>query len=86
MYIQADKSLINGASSALTTTPSGSPFLPQYVYIIHNFSFVAVVGMLNTEGKPANFVTRYLLEHGYNTIPVNPTTTRSLDYCVSKAK
>ena len=31
MYIQADKSLINGASSALTTTPSGSPFLPQYV-------------------------------------------------------
>lgn len=39
---------------------------------------VAVVGMSNTEGKPARFVPRYLLEHGYNVIPVNPTTTEVL--------
>ena len=39
---------------------------------------VAVVEMSNTEGKPANFVPRYLLEHEYNTISVNPTTTEVL--------
>ena len=30
---------------------------------------VAVVGMSNTEGKPANFVPKYLIENGYNVIP-----------------
>jgi uncharacterized protein len=39
---------------------------------------VAVVGMSNTEGKPANFVPKYLIEHGYNVIPVNPITTEVL--------
>jgi predicted CoA-binding protein len=39
---------------------------------------VAVVGMSNTEGKPANFVPKYLIERGYNVIPVNPTTTEFL--------
>ena len=39
---------------------------------------VAVVGMSNTEGKPANFVPKYLIEHGYNVIPVNPTLTEVL--------
>jgi uncharacterized protein len=36
---------------------------------------IAVVGMSNTEGKPANFVPKYLIENGYNIIPVNPTTS-----------
>src|SRR5215210_213450 len=39
---------------------------------------IAVVGMSNTEGKPANFVPKYLMENGYNVIPVNPTTTEVL--------
>jgi len=39
---------------------------------------VAVVGMSNTEGKPANFVPKYLIENGYNVIPVNPTATEVL--------
>ena len=39
---------------------------------------IAVVGMSNTEGKPANFVPKYLIEHGYNVIPVNPTATEVL--------
>ncbi len=34
---------------------------------------IAVVGMSKTEGKPANYVPRYLIEQGYNVIPVNPT-------------
>jgi uncharacterized protein len=39
---------------------------------------IAVVGMSNTEGKPANFVPKYLIENGYNIIPVNPTTSKVL--------
>lgn len=34
---------------------------------------IAVVGMSKTDGKPANYVPKYLIEHGYNVIPVNPT-------------
>ncbi len=34
---------------------------------------IAVVGMSKTEGKPANYVPTYLIEQGYNVIPVNPT-------------
>jgi hypothetical protein len=34
---------------------------------------IAVVGMSKTDGKAANYVPRYLTEHGYNVIPVNPT-------------
>jgi hypothetical protein len=34
---------------------------------------IAVVGMSKTEGKPANYVPKYLIECGYNVIPVNPT-------------
>jgi predicted CoA-binding protein len=39
---------------------------------------IAVVGMSNTEGKPANFVPKYLIENGYNVIPVNPTKAEVL--------
>ena len=39
---------------------------------------ITVVGMSNTEGKPANFVPKYLIENGYNVIPVNPTTKEVL--------
>jgi predicted CoA-binding protein len=39
---------------------------------------VAVVGMSNTDRKPANFVPKYLIENGYNVIPVNPTTKEVL--------
>ena len=34
-----------------------------------------MVGMSKNEEKPANFVPKYLIEHGYNIIPVNPTAT-----------
>jgi predicted CoA-binding protein len=35
---------------------------------------IAVVGMSNTEGKAANYVPSYLMERGYNVIPVNPNS------------
>ena len=31
---------------------------------------IAVVGMSNSEGKAANYVPKYLIEHGYNINPV----------------
>jgi uncharacterized protein len=40
---------------------------------IYGMKNIAVVGMSKTDGKAANYVPRYLIEHGYNVIPVNPT-------------
>ena len=37
---------------------------------------IAVVGMSNTEGKAANYVPKYMIEQGYNVIPVNPNSAR----------
>lgn len=34
---------------------------------------IAVVGMSKNEGKAAHYVPKYLINHGYNVIPVNPT-------------
>jgi predicted CoA-binding protein len=42
------------------------------IYALKN---IAVVGMSKNEEKPSNFVPKYLIEHGYNIIPVNPTAT-----------
>jgi predicted CoA-binding protein len=39
---------------------------------------IAVVGMSRNEEKPAHFVPKFLVEHGYNIIPVNPTTAEVL--------
>lgn len=39
---------------------------------IYGLKNIAVVGMSATEGKPANYVPKYLIEKGYNVIPVNP--------------
>jgi predicted CoA-binding protein len=37
---------------------------------------VAVVGCSTTPGKDAHDVPRYLLDHGYDVIPVNPFADR----------
>src|SRR5919112_575990 len=42
------------------------------------FKNIAVVGMSKNEGKPAHFVPKYLIGHGYNVIPVNPTVNEIL--------
>ena len=53
-------------------------YSPSEIREVLRMKNVAVVGMSNTEGKPANFVPKYLIENGYNVIPVNPTTTEVL--------
>ena len=39
---------------------------------IYKLKNIAVVGMSKTEGKAANYVPKYLMDRGYNVIPVNP--------------
>jgi uncharacterized protein len=39
---------------------------------------IAVIGMSKNEDKAAHYVPKYLIDHGYNVIPVNPTTTEIL--------
>ena len=51
---------------------------PSDIHKILELKNIAVVGMSNTEGRPANFVPKYLIENGYNVIPVNPNTTEVL--------
>ena len=36
---------------------------------------IAVVGLSKNEEKPSHQVPKYLIEHGYNIIPVNPTVS-----------
>jgi uncharacterized protein len=45
---------------------------------IYDLKNIAVVGMSKNDGKPAHFVPKYLIEHGYNVIPINPTITEVL--------
>lgn len=39
---------------------------------ILSYKRVAVVGISRDESKAAHFVPKYLLEHGYDIIPINP--------------
>jgi predicted CoA-binding protein len=39
---------------------------------------IAVVGMSKNEDKAAHYVPKYLIDHGYNVIPVNPTAAEIL--------
>lgn len=45
---------------------------------IYQLKNIAVVGMSKNEEKAGNFVPKYLIEHGYNVIPVNPTISQVL--------
>ena len=39
---------------------------------------IAVVGVSKNEEKPSHEVPKYLIDHGYNVIPVNPTLSEVL--------
>jgi predicted CoA-binding protein len=45
---------------------------------IYNFRNIAVVGMSRDPAKPAHLVPKYMMERGYNIIPVNPTASEIL--------
>jgi uncharacterized protein len=39
---------------------------------------IAVVDRCKNNEKAGHFVAKYLIEHGYNVIPINPTITELL--------
>jgi predicted CoA-binding protein len=45
---------------------------------IYNYRNIAVVGMSRDPAKPAHLVPKYMVERGYNIIPVNPTASEIL--------
>ena len=45
---------------------------------IYQLKNIVVVGMSKNAEKAGNFVPKYLIEHGYNVIPVNPTISEVL--------
>ena len=44
----------------------------QEIKEIYKLKNIAVVGMSPTEGKPSNYVPKFLIEKGYNVTPINP--------------
>jgi len=57
---------------------------------IYNFKNIAVVGMSRDPAKAAHFVPKYMIERGFNVIPVNPSAVEILGRrtysCVSDIK
>jgi hypothetical protein len=45
---------------------------------IYKLRDIAVVGMSRSAEKPGYFVAKYLIDHGYNVIPVNPAAAQIL--------
>jgi uncharacterized protein len=45
---------------------------------LYQLKNIAVVGVSKNKEKPSHQVPKYLIEHGYNVIPVNPTLTEVL--------
>jgi len=45
---------------------------------IYQLKNVAVVGVSKNEEKPSHQVPKYLIKHGYNIVPVNPTVSEVL--------
>ena len=45
---------------------------------MYNFKNIAVVGMSKDPAKAAHFVPKYMIEMGYNIMPVNPSADKIL--------
>jgi len=59
-------------ANSIIKTDSHSDSELRTIFALKN---IAVVGMSKNEEKPSNYVPKYLVEHGYNVLPVNPTAT-----------
>ncbi|MCX7150757.1 MAG: CoA-binding protein [Rhodocyclales bacterium] len=46
--------------------------------VLHGNRVIAVVGLSPTWNRPSFFAAKYMLEHGYTIIPVNPAATEIL--------
>jgi predicted CoA-binding protein len=51
----------------------------QEIRNFYNLKNIAVVGMSTNQEKPSHYVSKYLIQQGYNIIPVNPTIDEILN-------
>ena len=61
-----------------TVTPKGGPMEREVADILRKSKTVAVVGISDKEERDSHKVARYLKNHGYRIIPVNPKLTEVL--------
>jgi len=47
--------------------------------ILNDYKRVAMVGLSDDWSRPSNFAAKYLLDHGFEVIPVNPKYSEILD-------
>ena len=52
--------------------PSYDSDIPTLRAILEKYKTVAIVGLSKNWQRPSNFAAKYLQEHGYRVIPVNP--------------
>jgi uncharacterized protein len=52
--------------------------------IFEKYKTIAVFGMSTNEAKPSHYVPVFLLNHGYNIIPINPVASEIAGQKVSK--
>ena len=53
--------------------------MPTLRRLLRQSRRIAVVGVSNDWNRPSHFVAKYLVEHGYTLIPVNPKYPKVLD-------
>src|SRR5919202_2483177 len=61
-------------SKKMSSDSHSDPQIKEFYQLI----IIAVVGVRKNEEKPSHQVPKYLIEHGYNVIPVNPTLSEVL--------
>ncbi len=54
-------------------------FSDKEISEIYKLNNIAIAGISPTEGKPSNYVSKYLIEKGYNVIPINPNYSEILN-------
>jgi predicted CoA-binding protein len=54
-------------------------FSDEEIREIYNLKNIAIAGISPTDGKPSNYVSKYLIEKGYNIIPINPNYSEILN-------
>ena len=63
----------------MNETSNTDNFSDQEIRDIYKLKNIAIVGMSPTDGKPSNYVPKFLIEKGYNVIPVNPNYSNILN-------
>jgi len=59
-------------ANIVTELPVHNPSSEEMAEILREYKTIAVVGLSPKESRDSNKVARYLMDHGYEVVPVNP--------------